>query len=74
MVMVIKPHPSVFLAILDTWGGFIPPGGGFITRKGWFYPPGFIASGAGFIPPLGRGGITVVVAVEEALALSWSSK
>ena len=50
---VIKPPSSLFfLAILDPWGVFIPPGGGAITRfvcvgggggglspLGWFHHP-----------------------------------
>ena len=39
VVVGIKPPPNPLLAIFDPWGGFVPPGGGLILAKGWFYPP-----------------------------------
>ena len=73
VVVGIKPPPTPFLAIFDLWGGFMPPGGGFIPpfagvglspQRGGFYPPILVIWGGGlspifddFIPLLVGGGV-----------------
>ena len=52
LVVGIKTPQPLFLAIFDPWDGFLPPGGGFIPLKLWFYPPPHLVIG-GVYHPLG---------------------